>query len=77
MDTDDESLAFRLIAYSLIRHLDLRLDCADAVYFELLSERRLVNDWLRAHSAAQDLSQAIAAAARVALTGIRATPTGT
>jgi hypothetical protein len=67
MDVDEEALLFRLLAYSLVRHLDLRLDAADAVYFELLSERRLVRAWLRRHGAGGDLRAAVAAAARAAL----------
>jgi hypothetical protein len=64
MDTDEESLLFRLLAYSLVRHLDLRLEAADAVYFELLSERALVRAWLRKHGSGGELRAAIAAAAR-------------
>ena len=67
MDVDEEALLFRLLAYSLVRHLDLRLDAADAVYFELLSERGLVRAWLRRHGAGGDLRAAVAAAARSAL----------
>ncbi len=67
MDAEDESLLFRLLAYSLVRHLDLRLDAADAVYFELLSERALVGAWLRRHGAQGDLRAALAAAARASL----------
>jgi hypothetical protein len=64
MDADEESLLFRLLAYSLVKHLDLRLDAADSVYFELLSERALVRAWLRRHGAGGELRAAIAAAAR-------------
>lgn len=46
MDVDDEPFVFRLLAYALVLRLDLRRDRADAVYFELLSERRLVRAWL-------------------------------
>ena len=67
MHPDDEPLVFRLIAYALVRHLNLRLECADAVYFELLSERALVRAWLEARDRAQDLGPALARAAREAL----------
>lgn len=67
MDSDLESLLFRLLAYSLVRHLDLRLDAADAVYFELLSERELVHAWLREHGTGAELRGALAAAAQQAL----------
>lgn len=64
MDTEEESLLFRLLAYSLVRHLELRLDCADAVYFELLSERRLVRAWLARHEQPGALRAALEATAR-------------
>lgn len=64
MSTDEEALLFRLLAYSLVRHLDLRLDRADAVYFELLNERPLVRAWLAQHRTPQALRAAIAEAAR-------------
>jgi hypothetical protein len=67
MDLEEEALLFRLLAYSLVRHLELRLDAADAVYFELLSERPLVRAWLREHGARGELRSAIAAAARASL----------
>ena len=74
MDTDLESLLFRLLAYSLVRHLDLRLDAADAVYFELLSERELVHAWLAAHPSATDLRRALAASALSALAPAASAP---
>jgi hypothetical protein len=67
MDVEEEALLFRLLAYSLVRHLELRLDAADAVYFELLSERPLVRAWLREHGSDGELRSAIAAAARASL----------
>jgi hypothetical protein len=67
MDPDVEPLLFRLLAYSLVRHLDLRLEAADSVYFELLSERTLVHAWLRRHGSAEELRGALANAARAAI----------
>jgi hypothetical protein len=64
MDVDDEALVFRLLAYSLIRHLDLRLEHADAVYFELLSERALVRAWLERHRGEGRLGAALQASGR-------------
>jgi hypothetical protein len=60
MDVDDEPHVFRLLAYSLVRHLDLRLECADAVYFELLSERALVRSWLARQTGRDRLRAALA-----------------
>jgi hypothetical protein len=62
MDVDDEALVFRLLAYSLVRHLDLRIEHADAVYFELLSERALVHAWLQRHGGEGRLRAALRAA---------------
>ena len=65
MDSDVESVLLRLLAYSLVRHLGLRAECADAVYFELCSERALVHAWLRRQATPPDgWSAAIARAAR-------------
>ena len=69
MDETDESLLFRLLANSLVRHLKLRVECADAVYFELLSERALVHAWLRRHMHGDGVLPAIAATARALVPG--------
>jgi hypothetical protein len=66
MDVDDEPFVFRLLAYSLVRHLNLRLDCADAVFFELFGERVLVRAWLDRRAPLGTLSGALAAAAAAA-----------
>jgi hypothetical protein len=63
MEQDDELLVFRLLAYALVRRLDLRIECADRVYFELLAERALVNAWLAHHVPAGTLEKALAAGA--------------
>ena len=63
VDVDDEPFVFRLLAYALVRRLDLRPDCADAVYFELLSERHLARAWLERHARAGRLREALAASA--------------
>ncbi|HYF61101.1 MAG TPA: hypothetical protein VEA81_19295 [Burkholderiaceae bacterium] len=67
MDPDLEGVLFRLLSYSLVRHLQLRPECADAVYFELFSERELVHGWLRRQAGHEEYSAAIALAARDAL----------
>jgi hypothetical protein len=67
MDVEEEALLFRLLACSLVRHLELRLDAADAVYFKLLTERSLVCAWPRRYGTAEgDVRLASAVAARVA-----------
>jgi len=61
MDVDDEPFVFRLLAYALVRRLELRPDATDAVYFELLSERALVRAWLARHAGPGRLGAALAA----------------
>jgi hypothetical protein len=66
MDVEAEPMVFRLPACALVRHLDLRPECADAVYVELLSERRLARAWLARDAGAGRLREALAAAGAAA-----------
>jgi len=50
----DESFAMRLLADSLIRSLDLRPECRDALVTELRRERELVSAWLLRDAAVGD-----------------------